>query len=451
MLLTRTTPCSKQKEGIMSNRLFSPQIIRSLLDLDAYKINMMQAIHSNYPDAQVRYELIVRSDEDVSDLLEEVGEEIALLSSLRFSDADIAYLGAHFPHLKPSFIQSLRYFHFQPERQVELDVVKQDGKHQLRISIQGSWRDTILYETIVMAIVSEVRNRRRWADVPAELPMQVFAEKIALLKAEIAKRGITNFSLTEMGTRRRFSGQVQRDVMAHLKKEIPELLLGTSNCHFAREFHLKPIGTIAHEWFMGHQALVNVRDSQRVALEQWLNAFEGQIAIAPTDTLTIDAFISDFNMHLAKAYSGVRHDSGCPFKWGDRMIAHYESLGIDPKTKIFIFSNGLNFNEALDLCEYFAGRVQISFGIGTFLTNDLAGWQNEQGKSYKPLSIVIKLTECNGRPVAKISDEPEKAMCEDPLFLANLKRRFDIEVDIDALIKSLKKQKQTKHKYIVAA
>jgi len=435
----------------MSHRLFTPQIIRSLLDLDAYKINMMQAIHSYYPDAQVRYELIVRSNEDVSKLLEEIKQEVAHLSSLRFSDADIAYLESHFPQLKSSFIQSLRYFHFQPERQVEFGIVKQDGKHQLRIGVRGTWRDTILYETIVMSIVSEVRNRCRWADVPETLPMQVFAAKVSKLKEEIAKRGITNFSLTEMGTRRRFSAQVQRDVMAHLKQEIPELLLGTSNCHFAREFDLTPIGTIAHEWFMGHQALVNVRDSQRVALEQWLNAFEGQLAIAPTDTLTIDAFIEDFNMHLAKAYTGVRHDSGCPYTWGERMIAHYESLGIDPKTKMFIFSDGLNFEQALDLCEYFAGRVQVSFGIGTFLTNDLDGWINAQGQVYQPLSIVIKLTECNGRPVAKISDEPEKAMCEDPLFLANLKQRFNIDVDIDDLIKSLKKHKQTKRQYIAAA
>ncbi|WP_136487057.1 nicotinate phosphoribosyltransferase [Vibrio sp. H11] len=435
----------------MNAGLFSPRIIRSLLDLDAYKINMMQAIHSLYPDAQVRYELIVRSDEDVSDLLDEVRDEIAHLASLRFSDADIVYLKQSSPHLKSSFLQSLRYFHFQPERQIEMGVVKQEGKHQLRIGIQGTWRDTILYETIIMSIVSEVRNRRRWADVPAELPIEVLAGKVEKLKAEIAKRGISNFSLTEMGTRRRFSGQVQRDVMAYLKQEIPELLLGTSNYHFSREFDLKPIGTIAHEWFMGHQALVNVRDSQRVALEQWLTAFDGQLSIAPTDTLTIDAFQQDFNMHLAKAFDGIRHDSGCPFKWGDRMLEHYASMGIDPSSKVFIFSDGLNFDEALELCEYFAGRVRISFGIGTFLTNDLAGWKNQAGKAYQPLSIVIKLTECNGRPVAKISDEPEKAMCEDPIFLANLKRRFNIELDVDALVEELRRQKQVKRQYIAAA
>ncbi|MBF9003364.1 MULTISPECIES: nicotinate phosphoribosyltransferase [Vibrio] len=435
----------------MNSRLFSPHIIRSLLDLDAYKITMMQAIHSLYPDVQVRYELIVRSDEDVSDLLEEVRTEIRQLASLRFSDADIVYLEQSSPHLKPAFLQSLRYFHFQPDRQVHFGVIKHDGKEQLRIGIEGSWRDTILYETIVMSILSEVRSRRRWSEVPETLPMDILDGKIQALKAEIKRRGITNFSLTEMGTRRRFSGQVQRDVMEYLKREIPELLLGTSNYHFAREFNLKPIGTIAHEWFMGHQALVNVKDSQKIALEQWLRAFDGQLAIAPTDTLTIDAFLEDFNVHLAKAYDGIRHDSGNPFVWGDRMIEHLEGLGIDPMSKVFIFSDGLNFDEALELCEYFAGRVRISFGIGTFLTNDLGGWTNTKGEAYKPLSIVVKLTECNGRPVAKISDEPEKAMCEDPIFLANLKRRFNIDVDVDDLIAELKRQKRTKRQYIAAA
>ncbi len=435
----------------MSASLFSPSIIRSLLDLDAYKITMMQAIHSLYPDVQVRYELIVRSDEDVSALLDEVRSAVMQLSSLRFSDADILYLQKASKYLKPSFLQSLRYFHFQPEHQVEFGIIKHDNQSQLRIGIQGTWRDTILYETIVMAILSEVRSRTGWHDVPAELPIAILDQKVAKLKEQIAKRGITNFSLTEMGTRRRFSSQVQRDVVAYLAKQMPQWLLGTSNYHFAREFNLKPIGTIAHEWFMAHQALVNIGDSQKVALEQWLRAFDGQLSIAPTDTLTIDAFIHDFNTHLAKAFDGIRHDSGDPYRWGDRMIAHYESLGIDPKNKMFIFSDGLNFDQALDLCEYFAGRVKVSFGIGTFLTNDLAGWKNAKGKAYKPLSIVIKLTECNGRPVAKISDEPEKAMCEDPIFLANLKRRFGIDLDLEQLIKELKKQKSQKRQYIAAA
>ncbi len=205
----------------MNSRLFSPHIIRSLLDLDAYKINMMQAIHHFYPDVSVRYELIVRSDEDVSTLLDEIRQEIAHLGSLRFSDADIHYLMQHAPHLKPTFLQSLRYFRFAPQEQVEMGIIKHAGKQQLRIGIRGSWRDTILYETLVMAIVSEIRSRQRWADVPEELPLKVLKTKLSKLKAEIARRGINNFSLTEMGTRRRFSSQVQRDVLACLKQEIP--------------------------------------------------------------------------------------------------------------------------------------------------------------------------------------------------------------------------------------
>ncbi len=435
----------------MNNHLFSKHIIQSLLDLDAYKINMMQAIHTFYPNIEVRYELTVRSEEDITGLLPEIRSEVEQLSKLRFSQAEIDYLKKSSSHLKPAFLHALRYFQFQPTQQVEFGIIQQGSKRQLRVGVRGTWRDTILYETMIMAIISEVRSRHGWQDVPADLPRQVLHNKLIALKHELAERGIDNFRLTEMGTRRRFSAHIQEQVMAELKQEIPELLLGTSNYHFARKFDLKPIGTIAHEWFMGHQALVNPGDSQRVALEQWLTAFDGQLSIAPTDTLNIDAFLNDFNMHLAKAYDGVRHDSGCPFTWGEKMIAHYQKLGIDPRTKLFIFSDSLDFSQALELCEYFAGRAQISFGIGTFLTNDLGGWKNKYGQTYKPLSIVIKLAECHGRPVAKISDEPEKAMCEDAVFLANLKQQFNIDFDIDQLIATLKAMKHNQRKYIAAA
>jgi nicotinate phosphoribosyltransferase len=435
----------------MNTRLFSKQIIQSLLDLDIYKINMMQAIHLFYPEVEVRYELIVRSDEDLSDLLDDIHHEIKLLANLRFSEQDIQYLAQTSPHLKPTFLHSLRYFKLIPEQQIELGVIKQGQKTQLRIGIQGAWRDTILYETIIMAIISEVRSRRYWGNVPDSLAQQVLMEKIATLKSALKSRNINNFLMTEMGTRRRFSSQIQRQIIACLHQEIPELLLGTSNCHFAREFNLKPIGTIAHEWFMGHQALVNPRDSQRIALEQWLKAFDGQLSIAPTDTLTLDTFLNDFNMHLAKAYDGVRHDSGCPFTWGNKMIAHYEKMGIDPQTKKFIFSDGLNFEQALEICEYFANRIPVSFGIGTFLTNDLGEWTNSEGQSYTPLSIVIKLAECRGHPVAKISDEPEKAMCEDAVYLAYLKQQLNIDLDMDQIIATLQATQHRQHQYIAAA
>lgn len=435
----------------MTLPLFSDVVVKSMLDLDAYKINMMQAIHSLYPDTLVRYELIVRSNEDISDLLPHIQHEVNRLEALRFTEDDIQYLRSSSPHLTNAFLHSLRYFRFLPQQQVEIGIVEQNHKRQLRIGIEGAWKDTILYETIIMSIVSEVRNRHRWSDVSLDDVLQILDEKVSKLQTTLKERGITNFRLTEMGTRRRFSTSAQEAIIDHLNTNIPELMVGTSNLHFARQFNMTPIGTIAHEWFMGHQALVNPRDSQRVALEQWLKAFDGQLSIAPTDTLTIDAFLQDFNKHLAKAYDGVRHDSGCPFTWGDKLINHYKQLGIDPMTKVFVFSNGLNFEESLEICEYFKGRVNISFGIGTFLTNDLGDWTNNEGTQYSPLSMVIKLTECNGRPVAKISDEPEKAMCEDAIYLANLKRQFGIELNVDDLIEQLSQLKKTKRVYIAAA
>ncbi|MCE0495235.1 nicotinate phosphoribosyltransferase [Vibrio salinus] len=435
----------------MTLPLFSDVIVKSMLDLDAYKINMMQAIHSLYPDTLVRYELIVRSDEDISDLLPYIQNEVNRLNDLRFTEDDIQYLRSSSPHLTNAFLHSLRYFRFSPQQQVEIGIVEQNHKRQLRIGIEGAWKDTILYETIVMSIVSEVRNRHRWSNVTLDDVLRVLEGKVEKLKNTLKERNIQNFRLTEMGTRRRFSTSAQEVIIDYLSSHIPELMVGTSNTHFARQFNMTPIGTIAHEWFMGHQALVNPRDSQRVALEQWLKAFDGQLSIAPTDTLTIDAFLQDFNMHLAKAYDGVRHDSGCPFAWGDKLINHYKQLGIDPMSKVFVFSNGLNFEQSLEICDYFKDRVNISFGIGTFLTNDLGGWTNNECVQYSPLSMVIKLTECNGRPVAKISDEPEKAMCEDAIYLANLKRQFGIELNIDDLIEQLTQQKKTKRIYIAAA
>ncbi|NAX20165.1 nicotinate phosphoribosyltransferase [Vibrio sp. V39_P1S14PM300] len=432
----------------MNAQLFHHRIIQSALDLDVYKINMMQAAHRLYPEAHVRYELIVRSDEDLSDLINEVRAEIAQLANCTFSEADIQYLTMKAPHLSEAFLDYLRYFRFMPQQHICVDTIRTlKGKKQLRVSIAGSWKDTILYETLVMSIISEVRNRRRWDDIPYKQFMSVLKDKVQRLKAELSARHITNFRFSEMGSRRRFSYQTQHDMLDYLRQEIPELLSGTSNYHLAREFDLTPIGTVAHEWFMAHQAMVNVRDSQRVAIDNWHHTFDGALGIALTDTIGIDAFLQDFNLRRAQAYAGVRHDSGSPFDWGDKMIAHYQKLGIDPMSKMLIFTDGLNFDRALEICEYFAGRAQISFGIGTFLANDMGEWQNRQGEIYEPLSMVVKMAECNGSPVAKISDEPEKAMCEDLFFLMNLKQRFGLPVDLDKAIGTLKSMKISQHKF----
>ncbi|MDG3435847.1 nicotinate phosphoribosyltransferase [Vibrio parahaemolyticus] len=436
----------------MTTTLFSSRIIQSALDFDVYKVNMMSAVAALYPDAMVSYKFIVRSEEDLSELLPEVKAEVLKLQDVRFTEDEIAYMKRVAPYLKPEFVEALRHFRFNPQSDVSFhNKTMSDGSSQLRITINGLWKETILYETIIMSIVSEVRSRQRWSDIPFEQFQTVLEDKVRYLKAELERRNITNFKFADMSTRRRFSFQAQRTMLEYLSKELPQCLTGTSNYHLARELDLTPIGTVAHEWFMGHQALVNVRDSQKIALQRWQKMFNGALGIALTDTIGIDAFLKDFDEELSNAYVGVRHDSGCPFTWGEKMIAHYESLGIDPMTKTLVFTDGLNFEQALDICEHFQGRVQVSFGIGTSLANDMGNYVNDQGEAYQPLSIVIKMVTCNGSPVAKISDEPEKAMCEDIFFLMNLKRRFEQQLDLNECRKLIDRLESEGQNYLIDA
>ncbi|EMV2053320.1 nicotinate phosphoribosyltransferase [Vibrio parahaemolyticus] len=436
----------------MTTTLFSSRIIQSALDFDVYKVNMMSAVAALYPDAMVSYKFIVRSEEDLSELLPEVKAEVLKLQDVRFTEDEIAYMKRVAPYLKPEFVEALHHFRFNPQSDVSFhNKTMSDGSSQLRITINGLWKETILYETIIMSIVSEVRSRQRWSDIPFEQFQTVLEDKVRYLKAELERRNITNFKFADMSTRRRFSFQAQRTMLEYLSKELPQCLTGTSNYHLARELDLTPIGTVAHEWFMGHQALVNVRDSQKIALQRWQKMFNGALGIALTDTIGIDAFLKDFDEELSNAYVGVRHDSGCPFTWGEKMIAHYESLGIDPMTKTLVFTDGLNFEQALDICEHFQGRVQVSFGIGTSLANDMGNYVNDQGEAYQPLSIVIKMVTCNGSPVAKISDEPEKAMCEDIFFLMNLKRRFEQPLDLNECRKLIDRLESEGQNYLIDA
>ncbi|WP_281948134.1 nicotinate phosphoribosyltransferase [Vibrio parahaemolyticus] len=436
----------------MTTTLFSSRIIQSALDFDVYKVNMMSAVAALYPDAMVSYKFIVRSEEDLSELLPEVKAEVLKLQDVRFTEDEIAYMKRVAPYLKPEFVEALRHSRFNPQSDVSFhNKTMSDGSSQLRITINGLWKETILYETIIMSIVSEVRSRQRWSDIPFEQFQTVLEDKVCYLKDELERRNITNFKFADMSTRRRFSFQAQRTMLEYLSKELPQCLTGTSNYHLARELDLTPIGTVAHEWFMGHQALVNVRDSQKIALQRWQKMFNGALGIALTDTIGIDAFLKDFDGELSNAYVGVRHDSGCPFTWGEKMIAHYESLGIDPMTKTLVFTDGLNFEQALDICEHFQGRVQVSFGIGTSLANDMGNYVNDQGEAYQPLSIVIKMVTCNGSPVAKISDEPEKAMCEDIFFLMNLKRRFEQPLDLNECRKLIDRLESEGQNYLIDA
>ncbi|MGO0629259.1 nicotinate phosphoribosyltransferase [Pseudomonas sp. SAR267] len=398
----------------MSESVFGPRIIQNLLDTDFYKITMMQAVLHNYPNAEVEWEFRCRNNEDLSPYLAEIRYQIEQLSEVTVTHDQLAYL-EKIPFLKPDFIRFLSLFRFNL-RYVQVGL---DAAGQLAIRVRGPWLHVILYEIPLLAIISEVRNRYRYRDVTIEQVGERLYQKMDWLKAEASADELAGFQLADFGTRRRFSYRVQEEVVYLLKHDFPGRFVGTSNVHLARELELKPLGTMAHEWFMAHQQLgPRLVDSQAAALEAWVREYRGLLGIALTDCITMDAFLEDFDLYFAKLFDGLRHDSGDPLVWAEKAIAHYERLGIDPKGKTLIFSDGLDFAKALGLYRALHSRINVSFGIGTRLTCDVPG--------VEPMNIVIKMTDCNGAPVAKISDSPGKTQCRDANFVAYMKHVFKV-------------------------
>ena len=219
--------------------------------------------------------------------------------------------------------------------------------------------------------------------------------------------------------RRRFSGVWQREVVSQLKQSVPEYFKGTSNVLLAKDLGLVAIGTMAHEYLQTYQALgVRLRDFQRAALEDWVQEYRGDLGVALTDVVGMDAFLADFDLYFAKLFDGLRHDSGDPIEWGERALAHYAKLRIDPRPKRLVFSDGLDVPTALHIYRHFADRIQLGFGIGTNLSNDVG---------LQPLNIVMKLTQANGQSVAKLSDSPGKTLCRNETFLAYLRQVFNVK------------------------
>ncbi|MCP3749085.1 MULTISPECIES: nicotinate phosphoribosyltransferase [Pseudomonas] len=399
----------------MSESVFGPSIIQNLLDTDFYKITMMQAVLHNYPNAEVEWEFRCRNSEDLTPYLAEIRYQIEQLAEVSITQDQLAYLG-RIPFIKPDFIRFLSLFRFNL-RYVHVGV---DDAGQLAIRLRGPWLHVILYEIPLLAIVSEVRNRYRYREVVMEQVGERLYQKLDWLKAEASPAELAGLQLADFGTRRRFSYRVQEHVVHTLKQDFPGRFVGTSNVHLARELDIKPIGTMAHEWFMAHQQLgPRLIDSQVAALECWVKEYRGLLGIALTDCIGMDAFLKDCDLYFAKLFDGLRHDSGDPLLWANKAIAHYEKLGIDPKSKTLVFSDGLNFAKTLHLYRELSPRINVSFGIGTNLTCDIPG--------VEPMNIVIKMTACNGAPVAKISDSPGKTQCRDENFVSYLKHVFKVE------------------------
>ena len=391
------------------------QIITSLLENDLYKFSMGQAIYHHFSDYKTTWSFKCRN-EDVKfskEVVEEIKHQIRMYCALRFSEDELEYLN-NIRWIKGSYVDFLRLW--QPRYEDFHFDTDEDGHFYLETT--GTWLNTSMYEIPALAIINEVYFRMTY---DYDELFEQFKKK-AIEKCEKVQSGEYELnSYSEFGLRRRLSAEAQEFIVQELAQHRNPLshFLGTSNVYLAKKYGLTPVGTMAHEWIMcvgqgDHKH--NPAYSNFFALNAWVDEYGVLNGTALTDTITTDCFLRDFRLTFSTLFSGVRHDSGDPFAWGDKMIEHYKNLGIDPKTKTLLFSDSLNFEKATKLCRYFKDRCKVAFGIGTYLSNDT---------SVKPLNIVMKVTKCNGQDVAKVSDVEGKSMCKNQEYVDYLTRSIE--------------------------
>ncbi|MDC4363148.1 nicotinate phosphoribosyltransferase [Acinetobacter baumannii] len=395
-------------------------IIHSLLDTDLYKFTMLQVVLHKFPQTHSVYHFRCRNLEDtvypLVDILDDLNEQLDHLCNLKYKEDELQYL-RKLRFIKSDFVDYLELF--QLKRRFIHASIDEEGR--LDIRIEGPMVQAMMFEIFVLAIVNELYfSRIKTDEVWAEGERRLQAKLELIQQYEKAQQpNDPPFLVSDFGTRRRYSFEWQKHVVAAFHNTVPNVFRGTSNVLLAKELNITPIGTMAHEFLQAFQALdVRLRDFQKAALETWVQEYRGDLGIALTDVVGMDAFLRDFDLYFAKLFDGLRHDSGDPYEWGDKAYAHYRKLKIDTKTKMLTFSDGLNLPKAWELHQYFKDRFQVSFGIGTNLTNDMG---------QTPLNIVLKLVECNGQSVAKISDSPGKTMTDNDTFLAYLRQVFQIE------------------------
>lgn len=393
-------------------------IIRSLLDTDLYKFTMLQVVLHKFPQTHSVYQFRCRNLQDtvypLPEILADLNHQLDLLCTLRFGQDELQYL-RDLRFIKSDFVDYLELFQLKRR----FIVASIDAEGRLDIHIEGPMVQAMMFEIFVLAIVNELYFTRLHSDVVLAEGEKRLQQKIATLKSLQQQQDALEepFLISDFGTRRRYSLAWHRHVVEQFTQQVPQMFRGTSNVLLAKELGITPIGTMAHEFLQAFQALdVRLRDFQKAALEAWVQEYRGDLGIALTDVVGMDAFLDDFDLYFAKLFDGLRHDSGDPYVWGDKAYAHYQKLKIDSKTKMLTFSDGLNLDMAWNLYQYFKDRFKVSFGIGTNLTNDLG---------VTPLNVVLKLVECNGQSVAKISDSPGKTMTDNNTFLAYLQQVFD--------------------------
>ena len=388
-------------------------IVISLLDTDLYKFNMNQVIFHKHTDLCGQYYFKCRN-KDVKfteEMRKEISEQVDHLCTLKFTNDELDYLRS-IRFIKDDYVEFLRLWH--PIRDYVTVELLADG--ELQIIVDGPLFSAMQFEIYLLEIVNEVYFRLNYDyDVLVKSAEEKLDAKIKALND-----GTYNFIFAEFGCRRRLSREWEDVVVKRLATETKNCI-GTSNVYLAKKYGITPIGTYAHEFVQMYQGIdsIPLAYTNHFAMQDWYDEYKGDNGTALTDTITTDLFLLDFDRSMTNNYSGVRHDSGDPYAWGDRMIEHYKKYGVDPKTKLLLFSDSLNFDKAQALHDYFKDKTKVSFGIGTFCSNDTCE---------KALNIVIKLQYVNGRPVAKLSDTPSKAMCKDKEYLDYLKRSVEFRL-----------------------
>lgn len=392
-------------------------IITSLLDTDLYKFTMQQCALRQFSNVWVKYAFKSRNIlEWTPDMHSELLEHVDEFCNLSFTKDELSYLSS-LRFIKKDYIEFLKLY-----RPLKEHVSASMDKGELSVEIEGPWYQTILWEIPMLAIISETYYRHKigkqhpYNDV-YERGRKNLVEKIENKVLPI-NADYPDFKFSDFGTRRRFSFRWQDEAIDILKSKINKsCFVGTSNVYFAKKYNILAVGTNAHEYYQVGQALDSVRlaESQKFMLQSWVNEYRGDLGMALSDTLGTKKFLKDFDLYFAKLYDGIRHDSGDPIEWGYKIIEHYKSLRIDPKTKTLLFSDSLNFDKAYNIYKEFKDKTSVTFGIGTFIMNDFR-------PIFEPLNIVMKLQKVNGKPVAKLSDDEGKTICEDKDFLYYLKK-----------------------------
>ena len=388
-------------------------IIVSLLDTDLYKFNMNQVIFHKHTNLCGEYYFKCRTKDiyftDV--LVEEINAQVDHLCTLSFKKDELDYLKS-IRFIKNDYVEFLRLWH--PIR--DYVSIKRDENGELSVIVHGPLFSAMQFEIYLLEIINEVYFRMRYDYTKLKESAEIKLNE----KIKAFQEGKYTFKFAEFGCRRRLSREWEDTVVHRLTTETNNCV-GTSNVYLAMKYNLIPIGTYAHEYVQMYQGIDNIplAYTNHYAMKDWYEEYQGDNGTALTDTITTDLFLLDFNRAMVNNYTGVRHDSGDPYEWGEKIIKHYEKYGVDPKTKLLLFSDSLNFDKAERLYNYFKDRTKVSFGIGTFCSNDTCE---------RPLNIVIKLQYVNGRPVAKLSDAPGKAMCRDDKYLEYLKNSVNFRL-----------------------